>query len=167
MKLSVTPINPDEIPCLLMPNRGFRLILPNTSVAEIVPWQEPHHQHTRNSDWLMGFFEWREQRLPLLTIHIVDQESTEPQQSFSKIAVLNTVSENLGFTHYGIALCGIPKLVRVDREKISICDSESNPSAVPAALSLQTPGTRVILDGEKAWLPDLDHIEQKIAGLFH
>ena len=166
MKLSVTPINPDEIPCLLIPNRGFRLILPNTSVAEIAPWQEPQPQHTANSDWVLGFFEWREQRLPLLSIHISDQMPAEDQQTFSKIAVLNTVSENLGFTYYGVALCGIPKLVRVDREEISICNVQPNPPVIPAPLTLQAPGTKVTLEGEEAWLPDLDYIEQQVTRLF-
>jgi chemosensory pili system protein ChpC len=149
-----------------MPNRGFRLILPNTSVAEIVTWQQPQPQHTTNSDWLLGFFEWREQRLPLLSIHIADQIPAEGQQTFSKIAVLNTVSENLGFTYYGIALCGIPKLVRVDREEISICNVQPDPSIIPAALTLRAPGTKVTLDGEEAWVPDLDYIEQQITRLF-
>ena len=155
----------DEIPCLLIPNQGFRLILPNTAVAEIVTWCQPQPQHTSNSNWMLGFFEWREQRLPLLSIHIEGQIPSE-RLPLTKIAVLNAVSEDLGFRHYGIALCGIPKLVRVGRDEISVCSTETDAPIAPSALSLVTPGTKVTLDGEEAWIPDLDRVEQQVSQLF-
>ena len=155
--------NSSDIPCLLMPNQGFRLILPNTAVAEIVAWCSP--QHSTNSDWLLGFFEWREQRLPLLSIHIEDQVPAE-QQPFTKIAVLNTVSKDLRFRYYGVALCGIPKLVRVGRDEISVCTTETDPPVIPPALSLVTPGTKVTMHGEEAWIPDLERVEQQVDQLF-
>ena len=158
-----TSENSDEIPCLLLPNQGFRLILPNTTIAEIVTWSPP--QHSTNSDWLLGFFEWREQRLPLLTIHIENQLPAEPQP-LTKIAVLNVVSEDPGFRYYGVALCGIPKLMRVGRDEISVCSTENDPSVAPSGLSLLTPGTKVTLHGEEAWIPDLDEVEHQISQLF-
>ncbi|MBV1913812.1 MAG: chemotaxis protein CheW [Pseudomonadales bacterium] len=153
----------NEIPCLLLPNQGFRLILPNTAIAEIVTWCPP--QHSTSSDWLLGFFEWREQRLPLLTIHIEDQTPSE-QRPLTKIAVLNAVSEDLGFRYYGIALCGIPKLMRIGRDEISVSSTENDPPTAPSALSLVTPGTKVTLHGEEAWIPDLDEVEHQISQLF-
>ncbi|MBL4583420.1 MAG: chemotaxis protein CheW [Pseudomonadales bacterium] len=166
MKISVRAVSPDQIPCLLLPNKGFRLILPNTTVAEIISWQNPQPQHTANSDWVLGFFEWREKRLPLLSIHISGQVPNDDVQPFTKIAVLNAVSDDLGFSYYGVALSGTPKLVRVDREDISTSESEPNHLVVPEKLSLQTSGSKVMLNGEEAWLPNLDEVEQQVTRLF-
>ena len=165
LKYNSAPDNIEEIPCLLVPNQGFRLVLPNTAIAEVIGWHIPEPQHTANSDWLLGFFEWREQRLPLLSIHIAEQ-TPAPHQPFSKIAILNTVSDDLGFQYYGLAICGIPKLVRVNRDETSICATEANPSVKAPELSLVTSGINVMFSGENAWLPDLDQVERQLSKLF-
>ena len=165
MTYATAPEDISEILCLLMPNQGFKLILPNTAVVEVVSWINPQPQHTSNSDWLLGFFEWREQRLPLISVHI-DGHAPTQSRSFSKIAVLNVTTEELGFQYYGLALCGIPKLVRVNREETSISHAEPDSSIVPPPLSLVADARYITFSGENAWLPDLDQIEQKVNQLF-
>jgi len=80
--------------------------------------------------------------------------------------VLNVTTEKLGFQYYGLALCGIPKLVRVNRDETSFSHAEPDSSAVVPPLSLVASARYITFSGENAWLPDLDQIEQNVNQLF-
>jgi chemosensory pili system protein ChpC len=56
------------IRCLLIPSGGRQLLLPSTIVAEVFGYNEPELIFNEQPKWLLGMINWREQRVPLLSI---------------------------------------------------------------------------------------------------
>ncbi|MCK5718404.1 MAG: chemotaxis protein CheW [Thiomargarita sp.] len=56
------------IRCVLIPTQVGSLLLPSTIIAEIFPINEVTPLFKEQPKWLLGMIDWREQRVPLLSI---------------------------------------------------------------------------------------------------
>jgi chemosensory pili system protein ChpC len=56
----------DALPCLLIPMLGGRIVLPNVTVAELIPYQAPQATNA-DADWIVGSIEWRGTMIPVLS----------------------------------------------------------------------------------------------------
>lgn len=142
---------PDVVPSLMIPLAGRTLLAPTVSVAEMVPYAAPETIE-QAPDWLLGFFHWREMKVPLLSFEILSGESRPDIQSQSRIAVFNNtgVSDTLPFI--AIPTQGIPRLVRVSEEDISVTEGRS---------CRTFERLHVTLNGDdEVLIPDLSALEQ-------
>ena len=53
-----------ELSCVLIPLDGARLLLPNISVAEILPWRRVKALND-GPDWCLGLLGWRGETIPV------------------------------------------------------------------------------------------------------
>lgn len=115
---------PDVVPSLMIPLAGRTLLAPTVSVAEMVPYADPEPIDGA-PDWLLGMIRWREIQVPLLSFEVLSGESRPEIQPKSRIAVFNNtgVSDSLPFI--AIPTQGIPRLVRVSEEDISVTEGRS------------------------------------------
>ena len=144
---------PDEIASLLIPMIGRPMLLPNVSVAEIAPWIEPVKLED-SPEWLLGEVLWRDSKIPLLSLELMNDTDVEEAYSGYRIAVMNGVG---GSDHkfYAISVQGLPRLVRVDKEGVSDDEELSEPAF---AMNL-------LVSGERVMVPDLDYIEKQLKSL--
>jgi len=143
-----------ELATLLIPINGRQLILPNVTVAEIIPFVEPAPEDDVPT-WYLGRFPWRAQEIPLISFEAINEEPFVSQSRHRRIAVLNgLVGESLPFC--GIVTEGAPRLMRVMPEEIGN-DESLQPG--PAEIA------RVIVSGEPAAIPDVDFIQQQMLKL--
>lgn len=107
-----------EVASLLVPLAEKQLLMPNVTVAEIVPMGQISPIEGA-PDWLLGEFTWRELSVPLLSFEVINGHSRPALTGRCRVAVLNTtgLSDSLGF----IALLtqGLPRLARVTPEEIT------------------------------------------------
>lgn len=139
-----------EVASLLLPLVDQLLLLPNVTVAEIVPVG----QITAVSDapdWYLGDFHWRGVRVPLVSFEQLNGGERPEISARSRVAVLNTtgLGEEQPFT--ALLTQGLPRLARVNREEIS---EQSGADKQPFDLM------RVSLAGEEAVVPDVARIEK-------
>jgi len=66
-------MTPNVVRCLLIPISGGQLLLPNSVVAEVFPYNEPERVAENQPNWLLGLIDWRNQRIPLLSIEEAPQ----------------------------------------------------------------------------------------------
>lgn len=141
-----------EIASLLVPLRERLLLLPNVSVAEIVPISQVTHV-SGAPEWYLGNCVWREQQVPLISFESINGEAKAGTTNRTRFAVLNStgLSENLPFL--AIVTQGLPRLARVSEEEISEReDSERKTYEL----------MHVSWAGEEAVIPDISAIEQAI-----
>ena len=154
MNPSLLSASETELATLLIPVSGRQLILPNVTVAEIIPFVEPQLEDDVPT-WFLGRFTWRSQQIPLISFEAINEEPFLSQHRQRRIAVLNgLVGDQLPFC--GIVTEGAPRLMRVMPDEIVNDESQS---VGPAEIA------RVVVSGEPAAIPNVEFIQQQMIKL--
>lgn len=143
---------PDELPSLLIPMNGRPWLVPNIVVAEVIPLRHPDRPG-QGPDWLLGWINWREQDLPLVSFERLNDAGPVSLGPEAHIAVINTVSGQARF--YAVVVQGIPRLLRIGKG-----DPVEEPGDTGPAEAMY-----VQAGGDLAVIPDLDALERMVAGL--
>lgn len=141
-----------EVASLLIPMQEELLLVPNVSVAEIVPVGQIDVVEG-SPDWYLGDYHWRDLSIPLASFEVLNGLPRPEPGSSARIAVFNTtgVSEHIHF----IALLaqGLPRLARVTTEELQV-----RPEAQNRPYELM----HVSWAGEDAVIPDVPALEQRV-----
>lgn len=142
----------------LIPLQGMSLLLPNTCIAEVIPYHQPAAPATNAPIWLLGNIDWRGMRIPLISFEAINEREKSPSGAgFSKtarIAVLNGISGDATLPFYGIVTQGVPRLTAVDETSIhAISEPESE---LPLALQ------QAMVADQTVVIPDQNQIESQL-----
>lgn len=146
-----------EVASLLVPLQGRMLLVPNVTVAEIVPVSQVTPIQDA-PEWYLGNCLWREQIIPLLSFEVLNGEMKPSVGSRSRFAVLNTTGMNESVSFIAIVTQGIPRLARVNEEEITEREDADNK---PYELM------HVSWAGEEAVIPNIAAIEQTFLDYLH
>ena len=150
---TATEVN--ELATLLVPVTGRQLVLPNVTVAEIIPYVAPTPAAGK-PEWYLGEFLWRNISVPLVSFEGLNQEPVAGEHRERRIAVLNGLVNSQLLPFCGIVAEGVPRLMRVMSDELS---SDEDALVGPAELS------RVLVSGEPAVIPNVDFIQEQVLGL--
>lgn len=140
-----------EVASLLMPLHDCLLLLPNVSVAEIVPITQVTSV-SGAPEWYLGDCLWREQKVPLLSFEVLNGDPKGSTSNRARFAVLNCtgISDDLPFI--AIVTQGLPRLARVNEEEIREREGDKKPFEL----------MYVSWAGEDAVIPDISRMEQAL-----
>ncbi len=145
----------DEIYSLLIPLDQERLIVPRSSVAEVIRYVEP--QEGNKASWMCGFVGWTSVRIPVVSLERMCGMTPPVPAGRTRIVVIHPVSGgDLG--PYGILAEGFPQMVRVSREVLELDPAYKAQEDVPLIC-------RVSMLHEQALIPDLEAIEKRLVDL--
>jgi chemosensory pili system protein ChpC len=108
-----------EVASLLIPLQGQSIILPNVTVAEIIP-PIPVSAVEAAPLWYLGNFQWRELTVPLLSLEALNGEACPVIHGRTRFAVLNSIGLNSDLPFIAILTQGLPRLARVSEDEISV-----------------------------------------------
>lgn len=143
-----------QIDCLLLPLRDRQLLLPNVTVAEIIPFS---HLLTTNSavDWILGRISWRGITIPVICYEILNNTPAPNPNPSARFAVINGVGSHSGMPFYAMLVQGIPKLQKVRDNTIQEVDIAMGKGDLDVMA--------VAVDGEEsAFIPDMARVEQTL-----
>ncbi len=143
----------EEIYSLIVPMLERDLLVPNVSVAELVPMGKIDQPQEKHPEWFIGALDWRGERVPLLSFEQAngeDQNSLTPQ---ARVAILNTLSDNPQMPFIGIVVQGIPRLSHIKSEELNQVDTDDLGKATLARVNYHN----MHLD-----IPDLDYLESLV-----
>lgn len=142
--------NSQTLSCVMIPVGERQLLLPNVSIAEVVDYAS-NDAGAGAPDWLAGHLEWRGLSLPVISYDAANGGTlTIPGDNRGRIVVLNAISDTnrkLGFM--ALITQGIPSQVRITEDHIKQLEGENGPADL----------MQVDVDGEAAWIPNLDYLE--------
>ena len=146
--------SPDELSCVLIPQRGVPFLLPNESVAEILRGGDVQPRD-EVPQWLLGSLLWRGMTIPVVNLAALTQESEgEPgRHDGGPLVVLNRSRELPAMPFYATPARGVPRLVRLLEEDLHLLVID-DPNSESAAL-----GLAVRLGSEEAFIPRLEAVE--------
>ena len=146
-----------EVASLLIPLQGQTILLPNVTVAEIIP--AAPIQHVENAPlWYLGNFHWRELTVPLLSLEALNGESAPSIHNRARFAVLNTTGLHSDLPFIAILTQGLPRLARVSEDEISAREDAEN-----RRYDLM----HVSWAGEYTLIPDITAMEQTFLDYLH
>jgi chemosensory pili system protein ChpC len=147
----VTQDGVSEIAGLLIPLHEKQLLLPNVTVAEIIPYRIPT-AISDHASWLLGQMEWRNINIPVLSYEILNGASIPPFEG-ARLAVVNGTGANRTIPFYAILIQGIPKLTHVKEDDIVMVEAMHSGPYDQMSVSVL---------GEQAMIPDLEMIENEL-----
>lgn len=146
-----------EVASLLIPLYERLILVPNVSVAEIVPVSQVTSVPNA-PDWYLGNCIWRELKIPVLSYEALNGESKPSYNARSRFAVFNTTGLHDSLPFIAILTQGLPRLARVNEEEISEReDSDTKPFEL----------MHVSWAGEEAIIPDIAAMERRFLEYLH
>jgi chemosensory pili system protein ChpC len=146
-----------EVASLLIPLQGQSILLPNVTVAEIIP-SSPVQSIENAPLWYLGNFQWRELTVPLLSLEALNGEAIPSIHARARFAVLNTTGLHNDLPFIAILTQGLPRLARVNEDEISAREDAEN-----RRYDLM----HVSWAGEYTLIPDITAIEQTFLEYLH
>lgn len=147
----------DGISCLLLPLKDKQLLLPNVSVAEIVPFS--HLLTTASSaKWILGQVSWRGVSVPVVCYELINNKPAPAPNTDARFAIINSTTGNPKLPFYAVLIQGIPRLVRVNKEDLQQVEAMHNAEYDACAVNIEQTGA--------AMIPDLDKLEAALVGTF-
>lgn len=147
----------EELPTFLVPLQKSNILLPNHTVAEIIPY-EPLQRVQNAPTWLLGLLSWRGVQVPVISFEML----TRAGASFSLMSVASAslvICCALGgkdeMRYFALVAQALPRLMQLTAEELI----ESQEDTVATELSL------VRLNGKPAVIPDLEYIESCLIDL--
>jgi len=143
-----------ELPTFVVPLQKSNILIPNATVAEIIPY-EPLQRVQDTADWFLGFLAWRGVQVPVVSFEMLTIE----RASFSLVSVSSAslvvirAPRMTGDVQY-IALVSqaLPRLVRIKPEELT----ESGEKVELTELMKVRYGDEVLA------IPNLDYIESEV-----
>jgi chemosensory pili system protein ChpC len=138
------------IRCLLIPNGGGQLLLPSTIVAEVFDYNEPELVFNDQPKWLLGMINWREQRVPLLSIEeaLSLHKKEVPLKKYHTV-VLYGLESTQTMPFYGFRATNVPGSLAVVEKTLIRFNVEKRKGLV----------FNVEHDSNQVLLPDVNYLE--------
>lgn len=140
------------IACLLAPIVGRQLLLPNVTVAEVLPATDMLPAPADAAEWHQGYITWRDLSIPVFAFEGLNGESVP--REYQRVVILNSVTGSTRLPFYGVAVQGVPRVAKVKIAQLE--DLEGAPVGPVEFLQVR-------YAGELSVIPDLDAIEARIA----
>ena len=142
-----------ELSCVVIPTVGENLLLPNVSVAEIVPWRRIKALQD-GPRWCLGFTGWRGLTIPVL--HYAGFADADHEvESARCLVVMNRARKSDGLPFYAYAAQSLPYMVQLGEEDLEGEAQTLGPADV----------MKVSLGQTSATIPDLEFVESKVKEL--
>ena len=144
---------PREIRGVMLPVTGGRVLVPNTTMAEVITYARPTPVEGAPA-WLLGRLAWRGWGLPVLAFSALAGTTESESTENVRVAILKALSGHARLPYFGMLTQGFPRLTLVAEDMLEP-DLDAGP--LPTGVREQ-----VRIHDEAAWIPDLAAVERRI-----
>lgn len=133
------------IKSLLLPMKTSSIIVPNTSIAEIVSVEHVLPVNDAPT-WMLGYLSWRRRSVPLISFDAVQHGEPDFLTPRSKIAVLYSISDDATFPYMALLMQRAPKVITVTEESIKQAGADHNSGNIKLVLKNVVINNDVVAD---------------------
>lgn len=144
--------NVREVYSLMIPIIDESILLPNATVAEIIPFGDVT-PNTTGPEWYIGQLHWHGREIPMVSLDILHGGQDPQANKRARVAVVHTLNNNEDMPYIAIVVQGIPRLTHVTEPSVSLVDDVELKLAEKA---------KVRIGAIQATIPDLDKLEALI-----
>jgi chemosensory pili system protein ChpC len=146
---------PREIRGVMLPVTGGRVLVPNTTMAEVITYARPA-AIADAPPWMLGRLAWRGWGLPVLAFSVLAGIAKQEPAENTRVAILKALSGHARLPYFGVLCQGFPRLTLISEEML-VPDDTSD-------ATLMGVREQVRVHEEPAWIPDLGAIENLVVG---
>jgi len=126
----------EEIKCIILKINGDELLMPNASVAEIIPIKNIINVANKPG-WMLGYLDWRGNSVPLISFEAMGGVRMPSLATGNvKAAILFSIGEDNQFPYLSILMQDTPKTISVKEEDLLSNMEENNHPAVEESVML-------------------------------
>lgn len=143
-----------ELPVFVISLQKSNILIPNASVAEIIPY-EPLQRVPETPDWFLGFLGWRGVQVAVASFEMLTQKRASfslVSVSSASIVILRALSDENDFNYLAIVAQELPRLVRIKEDELFATGEQAEKTELMRARY----GDDVIA------IPDIDYVESEI-----
>jgi len=138
----------EEIKCVILKVNANELLMPNASVAEIVPLKNIINVANKPG-WMLGYLDWRGHSVPLISFEAMGNVRMPSLATGDvKAAILYSIGEDASFPFMSILVQGSPTAVNVRAEDLVSNKDEITHPAIEDQV-IMADGTYSIMNIEK------------------
>jgi len=143
-----------ELACVMSPLAETHLLLPNVTIAEILPWRRIKPLQN-GPKWCLGLLGWRGETVPVIQFEAMNGGDMIGTPHNRCLLIMNRARRANGRAFYGLASTGLPRIVHLSDDDLQNRSVRLGPAEV-AALNVGT---------ETAVVPNLSYIEEQLTML--
>lgn len=151
--MSTVEALPREIRGVMLPVTGGRVLVPNTTMAEVITFAQPSPVAGAPA-WLLGRLAWRGWGLPVLAFSALAGTAVDESTENARVAILKALSGHARLPYFGVLTQGFPRLTLISEDMLL---PDESAGALPTGVREQ-----VLVHEEPAWIPDLAAVENQI-----
>lgn len=136
---------------LLIPLGEKYFLVPSACVAEVTTYREPERVADMQPAWLLGTINWRNQRVPVLSIENVLSVPVFAKNAKRRIIIFYGLELKQVLPFYAIVATDIPRALSVTEEHLGQLRDDKPTGTV---FSVEMPSENM-----SVWLPDVSYFE--------
>lgn len=137
--------------CMLIPLSQHYLLLPNSSISEVIP-KTGVRAEANTESWL-DMIEWQQQRIPVVHLEHLLNDEPATLSSTNKLCIINGISSETGISSYAIPCSGSPQLITLNQAALHLTHDDNNSPYLHCQIKISN---------KVALIPNLDALEQAI-----
>ncbi len=146
-----------SVRCILVPQRGRLLILPGAIIAEVLYDQKIEASEKKGPNWLVGYIQWREQKIPLIDFAAMSSHRVAEPLKQTRALVISNIVDDVP-DHYALVIDRVPRVESLDAAALEQSKDRRDEDMYCVA-------ARVFLDNRPCDIPDLDTIGSLLSSL--
>jgi chemosensory pili system protein ChpC len=138
-----------EIHCMLIPTEPETLLLPTSTMAEVIDFVQPTPMESAPG-WLLGQVEWESRQVPVFSFSdLINGTDMNTVPSKSKIMILKSLSGSARIPYLGLLLADLPRpVVVMDSNLVETGDEKKSLGVY----------RRITIEDQEAIIPDIDRL---------
>jgi len=146
-------LSPDFIPCVLIPLKQHYLLLPNTTIAEVIPLPKLNPADTSLA-YSVGRYDWQNSSLAVIDLDSLIENSPSSCSDANKLCILRSINSESQVDNYALPCYGAPQLIHLTESALKIADTQNDSDYIHCQLQI---GNKI------AYIPNLDAIEAVVS----
>ena len=142
------------VPCMIIPLQHHYLLLPNSTLAEVIPAPRLIHTDSFKPSCWIGQCDWQSQIIPIIDLESLVEGNDPNTNNASKLCVLRGINTAANVGVYGLPCYGVPQLIHL---------TESVLKSATDAIESDFVHYQIQIGNKVAYIPNLDAIETMLS----
>ncbi len=145
----------DFIPCMLIPLKAHYLLLPNATIAEVIPLPRQFEPVTDKPAYWIGQSQWQSHPLPVINLESLVEGQAVDIQDAHKLCIVHGIHPQANVPVYAFPCFGVPQLIQINQSALKMVHNDAEDSPY---LHYQ-----IQIGNKIAYIPNLDNIETELS----
>lgn len=140
------------IHCMLIPLQKHYLLLPNSTITEVIPKATINQSSAKTTPWL-EWVDWQQKSLAVVDLETLLAQDVETVYPANKLCIIEGINADADIVFYAIPCTGSPQLITLNASALKMTHDQNASEFLYCQIKI---GNKV------AFIPHLDNLEMAI-----